>query len=165
MLLLLLGLLLTLPLLVCIVLLWRTRPDGPLALRIARGLGLCTLCAAPAILVQDALLLSGATSTTFEPLVCLTALPFQVWVLLGGGVVQQVFEETAKSITGHRQATMMDNWYLYYAFTLAWALPWSALLAWRLRSVAGRRDLLVGFVAVVLLANAVAGTRWPWWGS
>ncbi len=120
---------------------------------------------APAILVQDALLLSGATPTTFGMDDVLIGLPFQVWVLLGGSVVQQVFEETAKSITGHRQATMIDNWHLYFAYTLAWALPWSALLAWRLRVAAGRRDVVVGLVAAVLLGNAVAGARWPWWGS
>lgn len=163
--LLLLGLVPALPLLVCIVLLWRKPAEGPLAMRLARGLGLCTLCAAPAILVQDGLLLFGGSSSSFSVVECLKVWPFQLWVLLGGGVVQQIFEEYAKSITGHRQSTMMDNWHLYYAFTLLWASPWSALLASRLRDHPWRKDRVVWVVAAILLINAVAGARWPWWGT
>ena len=111
------------------------------------------------------MLLFGALPTSFSVGECLETWPFQLWVLLGGGVVQQVFETSAKAISGHRQSTMMDNWWIYYGFTLIWALPWSALLATRLRAHAWRKDPIAMIVAALLLLNAVAGVRWPWWGT
>lgn len=161
----LLGLTGALPFLACVALFLFARASGPLALRIARGIGWCVACALPAVLVQDALLLFGGSSTRFSWSHCAQAWPFQVWVLSGGGVVQRVFESTAKDISGHRQSTMMDNWLIYVGFTLLWLLPWGALIAGRLRKGPLHRDPVAWFVALVVLANALEGALWPWWGT
>ena len=160
-----LGIVTALPFLVCIALFVRARPTSSFAMRVARALGWCAMCAAPAILVQDVVLVGGFSHTSFDASECLIVWPFQLWVLLGGGVAQQVFEASAKAISGHRQSTMMDNWILYYAFTLAWSLPWSALIAKRMRARPWHGDPIAWCVAVVILANAVAGVHWPWWGT
>ena len=160
-----LGFATALPFLVCAALFLWMRPRGSFALRLARAIGVCTLFVAPAILAQDLMLYFGWSYSRFGLVDCLSSWPFQVWVLLGGGVVQQVFEVSAKALSGHRQSTMLDNWPIYYAFTLAWVLPWSTLLAARMRAQPLRNDPLAWCVAVVLLAHALAGVRWPWWGT
>jgi hypothetical protein len=163
--LLLLGIATALPFLACLALLPRTRATASFVRRFLGAIGLCTLCCTPAILVQDVLLATGWSATSFDPLEYLRMWPFQLWVLAGGGIVQFVFEASAKAISGHRQSTMIDNWPIYFAFTLAWVLPWSALLAARLRQRPWRRDVLAWCVAIVLLGNALAGVHWPWWGT
>jgi len=160
-----LGVVTALPFLVCIALFLSARQPAGSKKRFARAVGACALCAAPAILVQDVVLVGGWSHTSFEPTELLTVWPFQQWVLLGGGVVQCVFEASAKTIGGHRQSTLIDNWPIYYGFTLAWVLPWSALVAARLRAHPWRDDRVLRPVAVVLFANAVAGVNWPWWGT
>ncbi|HUR28634.1 MAG TPA: hypothetical protein VM509_10635 [Planctomycetota bacterium] len=158
-----LGVVTALPFLVCIALfLWKV---GGSHLRFARAVGACALFAAPAVFVQDVMLVGGWLQTRFDLSEFLTTWPFQQWVLLGGGIVQHVFEASAKTISGHRQSTMIDNWWIDYGFTLAWVLPWSALLAARMREHVWRSDRVVWLVAVVLLGNAVAGASWPWWGT
>lgn len=159
------GLLWALPLLACAALFLTSKRTEPALLRFARGFGWTVLCCLPAILVQDVLLVGGFTSTTFHLEEIFLGLPFQTWVLPGGHVVQHVFESSAKSISGHRQATMMDNVPIYYTFTLLWLLPWAALIAARLRRGPLRKDWVALPVAILLLANAIAGSSWPWWGS
>jgi len=123
MLLFLFGLVFALPFLACAALFLCSKRNQPLALRLARGFGWTVLCSMPAFLVQDVMLLGGFTSTSFKASDCLLGLPFQTWVLPGGYVVQQVFESSAKHISGHRHSTMMDNVPIYYALTLLWLLP------------------------------------------
>jgi hypothetical protein len=161
----LLGLFWALPFLACAGLFLFAKRTEPTTLRLARALGWTVLCCTPAILVQDVIVLGGFSSSTFELSDCGFALPFQTWVLPGGYVVQQVFESNAEAISGHRQSTMMDNIPIYVSLTLLWLLPWAAVVAARLRRGPLRRDLIVALVAVVLLANSIAGTRWPWWGT
>jgi hypothetical protein len=88
-----------------------------------------------------------------------------LWVLLGGGVVQQVFEASARAISGHRQSTMVDNWAIYYGYTLIWVLPFAVLVASRLGKPNWRTDRVLRIVGATLLLNALAGVGWPWWGS
>jgi hypothetical protein len=154
-----------LPFLACAALILFAKRTEPALLRFARGFGWTVLCCMPAILVQDVLLVGGFTSTTFHLGEVFVGLPFQTWVLPGGAVVQHFFEANAKAISGHRQSTMMDNVPIYYSFTLLWLLPWAALAAARLRRGPLRKDWVVYPVAILLLANAIAGSAWPWWGS
>lgn len=154
-----------LPFLACIGLFLFAERTEPTALRLARGLGWCVLCCTPAILAQDVMLAGGFSSTSFNLAGYLFGLPFQTWVLPGGYIVQQVFESSAKAISGHRQATMMDNVPIYFALTLLWLLPWATVIAARLRRGRLRKDPVVIPVAIVLLANSIAGIAWPWWGT
>lgn len=165
MLLFLLGLACALPFLACMALFLFSKRTEPAVLRFARAFGWAALCCTPAILAQDVMLAGGFSSTSFNRSEYLLALPFQTWVLPGGYVVQEVFESNAKSISGHRQSTMMDNVPIYYTFTLLWLLPWAALVAARLRRGSLRKDPAVLVVAVLLLANSIAGIAWPWWGT
>jgi hypothetical protein len=160
-----LGFATALPYLICIVLCWRVRKLEPYSLRLAGAVGACVLCIVPAIAVQDALLLAGGLSSSFSIVECLIVWPFQLWVLLGGGVVQQVFEASARAISGHRQSTMVDNWAIYYGYTLIWVLPFAVLVASRLGKPNWRKDRVLRIVGATLLLNALAGVGWPWWGS
>jgi hypothetical protein len=161
----LLGLVWALPLMAGVALFLLSRRTEPAVMRLARGFGWTALCCMPAILAQDVMLLGGFSSTSFHPEELLVGLPFQTWVLPGGYVVQHLFESSAKAISGHRQSTMMDNVPIYYSFTLLWLLPWAALIAARLRRGPLRKDAAVLPVAILLLANSIAGIAWPWWGS
>ena len=94
------------------------------------------------------------------------ALRIQMWALAGGAVVQWPFDRWVKDLTGHRQATMLDNWWVYALATVLWLTPWVVWLArgfdfgsspWRSRRV----RIATGVVAV----NALLGMGFPWWGS
>lgn len=159
----LLGLLVAAPFLACVVAWRRSKSTSP-GWRLARAAGWCSACVVPAIVLQDALLVSGATSTTVRALDCVEMLPFQIWVLQGGAVVQLLFDDTAKAISGHRQSTMMDNWLIYFVYTVAWVLPWSLVVRTR-DAVPARRDPVRWIVGAILVLNSLAGSTWPWWGT
>jgi len=160
----LLGLTACAPFLIALGVWWFSRAQG-LSWRLARAAGWCTACALPAILLQDGLVLFGGSATSFSLVDCAKALPFQIWVLPGGAVVQSIFEETAKAISGHRRDTLMDNWLLYHAYTVAWVLAWAALIQTRDAVKPAWKDPLRLVVAAILLVNALAGASWPWWGT
>ncbi|MBK8178088.1 MAG: hypothetical protein IPK67_04170 [Planctomycetes bacterium] len=131
----------------------------------ARAAGWRTARALPAILLQDGLVLFGGSATSFSPVDCAKALPFQIWCF-GGAVVQSIFERNRQGrIGGHRRDTLMDNWLLYYAYTVAWVLAWAALIQTRDAVKPAWKDPLRLGVAAILLVNALAGASWPWWGT
>lgn len=159
----LLGLVGAAPFLACVVA-WRLSKSTSPGWRLARAAGWCSACVAPAIVLQDALLLAGRTSTSVRALDCLSMLPFQIWVLQGGAVVQFLFEATAEELSGHRQSTMMDNAAIYFAYTIAWVLAWSLVVRTR-DAVPARRDPVRWIVGAILVLNSIAGASWPWWGT
>lgn len=131
--------------------------------RLVQSTGLVALASLAASAAQ---LLAAAAEWIVDgfSLVFVGALPLAWWVLAGGWSVQQVFEATAKDVTGHRQSTFADNWHYYLALTALQTLLVAALLARRERG-SFARDPLAWLVLALALANSVAGIAWPWWGT
>lgn len=128
--------------------------------------GMLTIAIVPAVVLQSIGLALGMYRVTFSFSDWCSGLGIQMWALAGGAVVQWPFDRWVKDLTGHRQATMLDNWWVYALATVVWLIPWVVWVArgfddgsspWRSR----RARIAVGVVAV----NALLGTGFPWWGS
>jgi hypothetical protein len=134
--------------------------------RFAQALGLLALASLAAAVVQFVASSLGWNweRTSFHPLGLVAMLPISWFVLCGGWSVQGLFEETAKSLSGHRRDTMIDNWSYYAALTGVQLVLLAALVAWRWRH-APKRDPLASSAAALAFANGLAGMAWPWWGS
>ena len=159
-------LLLALPFVAAVIALFLLRERSGWPVWVARGAGFQALCAAPGILVQAWwLFLSGRSAYSVDAGEFLLMIPGSWWVLIGGYSVQARFEDTAKELTGHRQATMMDNWHYYYGLVLLQTLLLCLVIAWRLRKGSGFRDPVIVAVGVFSFLNAWLGHTWPWWGS
>jgi hypothetical protein len=146
--------------------LWRLlrRPRAAsFAGRLAQATGLVALAGLVASLAQLAAAALEWIVDGFS-LVFVATLPLAWWVLAGGWSVQQVFEETAKDVTGHRQSTFVDNWHYYLALTTLQTLVAAALVA-RRQQGSFARDPLAWLVLALALANSLAGIAWPWWGT
>jgi hypothetical protein len=131
--------------------------------RLFQATGLLGLAGLVASLVQLAAAALERIVDGFSAVFFLT-LPLAWWVLAGGWTVQQVFEETAEDVTGHRQSTFVDNWHYYLALTLVQTLLLASIVA-RRRRESFARDPLAGLVLLLALANSLAGVPWPWWGT
>jgi len=155
-----------LPALVLALAAWRLlrRPPAPsFAGRLLQSTGLVALAGLLASLVQLAAAALERILSDFSAMLVLT-LPLAWWVLAGGWTVQQVFEQTAKSVTGHRQSTFVDNWHYYLALTVVQTLLVAIVVA-RRRRESFARDPLAILVLVLAVANSLAGVPWPWWGT
>ena len=137
----------------------RRPPAESFAGRMLQCTGLVALAGLVASLVQLVVVFASDFSA-----VLLLTLPLAWWVLAGGWTVQQVFEETAKSVTGHRQSTFMDDGHYYLALMAVQTLLVAAIVAWRRRE-SFARDPRAVFVLVLALANSLAGITWTWWGT
>lgn len=146
----------------CIVTLRTPGPRG-LWLNWVAGIGWVVLWSLPAVIAQDVRSFLRGAVTTFDALEYLQIAGFQVWVLCGGASVIEIFEATAKSLTGHRQSTMIDNWHYFAALTYAQAAIAGGLAAW-FRATRGLR-WGVWVIAVASLVNALMAIDWPWWGT
>lgn len=137
--------------------------------RVFAGYGLVGLAAAPAVVVQDVVLLLNwmpGYSFQWHDLASIFFKSWQSWCLIGGFAVSRPFDLWVKELTGHRQTTMMDNWWVYYIATLVWATPSALFLSRRLAS--GRpwhADQVIWMILGIVLANALGGVTFPWWGS
>ncbi len=149
----------------------RRRPLRSWTLAVAQGVGLVTLAVFPAACLQP----FAQRSTTFdswETLLPIFAVP---GVHAGGLVARSVFEPLAESgVFGHRTATMLSNWPLFWTLSMALTLAVAALLATRLRrrdrarlhsDTPRRIDPIIALVLVGCLLNALLNVRWPWWGT
>jgi hypothetical protein len=155
-----------LPALVLGICAWRLlrRPRAPrFGGRLVQSAGLVALAGLVASLTQLATFATGRHASDFSPALVGT-LPLAWWILAGGWSVQQVFEETAKDVTGHRQSTFVDNWHYYLALTVVQTLLVALLVARRERG-SFTRDPLAWLVFALALANSLAGIPWPWWGT
>jgi hypothetical protein len=137
--------------------------------RLIKAYGLIAIAAVPAIMVQDVMLLcdmmKGYSFKWFD-LVSPFVVSWQSWCLIGGYAVSRPFDLWVKDLTGHRQTTMVDNWWVYYIATIVWATPWALLLSHRLaKSPAWRNDRVIRLVLVIVLANALGSVTFSWWGS
>jgi len=139
---------------------WLRRPEPP---RWASALGWITLWTVPALAYQCVWWHSPDSpySVTIPGLA--QAAPVGLWVLLGGRTVVEVFEATARALTGHRSATMLDNVHVFLALTVLQSAVLVAILARRDRDY--RRDPWALAIGAGVLVNGVLAAQWPWWGS
>jgi len=158
-----LGLLPALLLGTCLWRLLRLPRAASFAGRLAQATGLVALAGLVASFAQLAAAALEWIVDGFS-LAFFVTLPLAWWVLAGGWSVQQVFEETAKDVTGHRQSTFVDNWHYYLALTALQTFVVAALVA-RRQHGSFARDPLAWLVLALALANSLAGIAWPWWGS
>ena len=100
--------------------------------------------------------------TAFDWPDALRAAPIGLWVLLGGRTVIEVFEATARDLTGHRDSYMMDNVHVYLALTAIQCALFVVILARRDRR---RLDPVAFAIGVAFLVNATLAAHWPWWGT
>lgn len=137
--------------------------------RIIKAYGLIGIAAVPAIVVQDIMLLFDMMkgySFRWSDLASPMVVTWQSWCLIGGYAVSRPFDLWVKDLTGHRQTTMVDNWWVYYIATILWATPFALLISHRHgKDPAWWTDRLVWLVLVIILANALGGVTFPWWGS
>lgn len=91
--------------------------------------------------------------------------PIAWGVQLGGASVTEVFEATAQSLTGHRQSTWLDNWHVFYAYTLIQVALLCAPIAWIYRSRKKLASTPMILCGLVVAGNSFANVYWPWWGS
>lgn len=131
-----------------------------------RAFGVLSLSVIPAVVVQTVGIFAGMYRVTFSVEDWFTGLGLQFWALAGGLVVQSPFDRWVKDLTGHRQATMIDNLHVYAAATVLWLLAWAW---WITRGVhdggsagCARRARIAAFVVGT---NALLGITFPWWGS
>jgi len=96
------------------VLAWKRDTTSP---RWAAALGWLTLWTLPAVAYQCAWVLGPSSPYSFSAGGAVQAAPVGLWVLLGGRSVVELFEATARDLTGHRQSTMIDNVHVYLAMT------------------------------------------------
>jgi hypothetical protein len=128
-----------------------------------RAVGWVALCALPAAIGQGVVGAIERRADVGEVVAGFGLLGFMWVVMLGGWSVQGLFEATASSI-GPRQVTMNPfGWYL--ALTAVQTLVLAVVVAARLRRRSTLLDPVVLLVGALVLANAIAGTRWPWWGT
>lgn len=131
--------------------------------RLAQAVGLLALWCWVAVIAQSVyLVVTQSSISVFDAMATTT---FSWWVLLGGTSVQSIFEKTAKSLTGHRQSTMMDDWYYYAALTAVQTVALAAVVAWRWRGERKASDPVVVALVALVVGNALAGMTWPWWGT
>lgn len=85
-----------------------------------------------------------------------------LWVLLGGRTAIAAFEGLA-GLGMSRQTTMLDNVHVFFLLVLVQTavLLWILLRARRL----ARPALVWLAVGIAVLANALLGAHWPFWGS
>jgi hypothetical protein len=161
----LLGLLICIPQAVPVWFFARRRGGPKLLGNWVRTAGWLTLWVLPAVVAQAVFNGAGFSSTTFDTGALFAMLPWSWPVLLGGASVQMIFEETAKNLSGHRQSTMMDN--LGYYLVLTWLQLALVSLFCAIQCPEGPRlrqrvSLTIG---LLVLANALCGITWPWWGT
>ncbi len=131
----------------------------------ARTAGWLSLWVLPAILAQALFNGAGHSSTSFGAGDIFMMLPWGWPVLQGGFSVQQVFEETAKAVSGHRQSTLMDNLGYYLVLTYAQLALVSLFVALQCPKGPSVRDRVPLTCGLLVLANALCGIAWPWWGT
>jgi hypothetical protein len=142
----------------------RARRMDSVVLRFMAALGWIGLCTLPAVLVQGITLVATGRHG-IEGLQALQMSLVSWWVLAGGSSVIAVIEASAKAISGHRQATMLDNWPWFWALLSMQC----ALLIYLLWPTLGpkfnwKRTRLLQ-VSAVLLLNSLTAIHWPWWGT
>jgi hypothetical protein len=130
-----------------------------------RGIGWTALCALPAAIGQVVAWALARAGDLGDVVAGVGYLGLPWAVVLGGWSVQRVFEATARAVSGHRQSTMLDNLEYYLALTAVQTLVLAAFVAWRLRRRPTLLDPVVLLVGALVLGNAIAGARWPWWGT
>ncbi len=161
----------------------------------AAGIGWLVLWSLPAVAVQVVGNVTGLSGTSFSVGDAILSIGFPVWVLAGGSSVIEIFEATAKEVSGHRQSTMIDNWPYFVALTYAQLALGGAIVAWCWRSASqggltrlefsrtgtnptapegltpanafARRccRTVPWMLAAAALLNSVTAWRWPWWGT
>ena len=131
--------------------------------RWASALGWLTLWILPALVYQSARWVwPGSPHSAAWPDVLLAA-PVGLWVLLGGRSVVEVFEATARGLTGHRDSTMADNVHVFLALTVIECALFIAILVRRDRP--WRRDPVALAIGAAFLGDALLAAHWPWWGT
>lgn len=138
----------------------RRRPNPPGWSVALRWLTLWTL---PALVYQCIWALWPGSPYSWTAGGAAQAAPVGLWVLLGGRSVVEVFEATARGLTGHRNATMLDNFYVYLAWTALQCAVLVIVLLRRKRPFG--RDPVALAIGVVVLVNALLAAHWPWWGT
>jgi hypothetical protein len=85
-----------------------------------------------------------------------------------------LFSRSESGVFGHRHATMLSNWPVFWTLAMAQTLAGATLVAARLRRRDRRRlagaprarlDPVVLVVLGAFLLNAALNLRWPWWGT
>jgi hypothetical protein len=131
--------------------------------RWAAALVWLTLWTLPALAYQSVWWLSDDSPYSATLPSVLFAAPVSLWVLMGGRSVVEIFEATARSLTGHRSSTMLDNVFVFIALT---AIQCAVLVAWLMRrDQTRRRDPVALAIGAAVLINALLATHWPWWGT
>jgi len=138
----------------------RRRPEPP---RWAAALSWLALWTLPALAYQIVWWASDASPYAGSASALAQAAPVGLWVLLGGRSVVELFEATARALTGHRNATMLDNVHVYLVYTFLQCSILVGILKRRDRDF--RRDPVALGVGAAVMANAFLASRWPWWGS
>ena len=131
--------------------------------RWAPALGWLTLWILPALVYQSAWWVWPGSRYSAAWHDVLLAAPVGLWVLLGGRSVVEVFEATARGLTGHRDSTMLDNVHVFLALTAIECALLIAVLVWRDRP--RRRDPVALAIGVAFLGDALLAAHWPWWGT
>lgn len=141
------------------------------AVAVIQGMGLVTLATFPAACLQPFV----QRSTTFDPWETLLPIFAVPGIHAGGFVARSIFEPLAESgVFGHRHATMLSNWPLFWIIAMTLTLATATLLAARLRrhdraESGGVRtrslDPIIVIVLAACLLNALLNVRWPWWGT
>lgn len=125
-----------------------------------RALGLITLCALPAAVVQSV----GLALLNSEPFALVLA-PISWFVVSGGFSVSAFFASSAKAVTGQRESVMLDNW-AYFAVLTALQLFFLAFaIQQRWKDDAPKRDPIVLGVLGFVIVNSLVGMFWGWWGT
>lgn len=153
------------PLLWCAAALRAPLPAERFGRRWRLGVGWLVLWVLPAIAAQLAWLRFGQSVYSMQGSDWIAIALWPSWVHLGGASAIELFEATAKSVSGHRQMTLMDNlpWFLLLVGVQTAVL--ASVFAWRFKSAQRLRDPLLIALGLAALANALCGVCWPWWGS
>ena len=161
-----LHLALNVALLVCVgMLVFKREGRWPLY-HVMCGLGLVYVASLPAGIAQAAGLIDGLDG---NPWWMRLALPFFATPYnMGGWTVKCVFEVSVgplEWLVGHRSATVLSQWPLWWFLMAVQSSAVATAIGWRLRLGKGLRDRVVVLCVVGVLVNSVMNVRYPWWGG
>jgi hypothetical protein len=94
-----------------------------------RALGVLSLSVVPAVVVQTVGIFVGCTASRSPSKVGPRASGFSFGRLRADSSFSRAFDRWVKDLTGHRQATMIDNLHVYAAATVLWLLAWAWWIA------------------------------------
>lgn len=141
-------------------------PGARFGRRCLAAFGALAFAVLPALVVQSIGIALGRLHVSFSFGDWCSGVGIQMWALAGGIVVQWPFDRWVEDLTGHRQATMLDNWWVYAIATVIWLTPWVVWIARGAdRLVSPWSSRRVRIAGCVVALNALLGMSFPWWGS